>query len=62
MSTLVHSRGEGVKIGQNLVHVVVECPLSLPNAYKLMSFDRNINGNKDEKILDGDYCVLGNAG
>ena len=27
MSTLVHSRGEGVKIGQNLVHVVVECPL-----------------------------------
>ena len=28
MSTLVHSRGEGVKVGQNLVHVVVECPLS----------------------------------
>ena len=27
MSTLVHSRGEGVEIGQNLVHVVVECPL-----------------------------------
>ena len=27
MSTLVHSRGEGVKIGQNLDHVVVECPL-----------------------------------
>ena len=26
MSTLVHWRGEGVKIGQNLVHVVVECP------------------------------------
>ena len=29
MSTLVHSRGEGVKIGQNLVHVVVECPLRM---------------------------------
>ena len=29
MSTLVHSRGEGVEIGQNLVHVVVECPLSI---------------------------------
>ena len=27
ISTLVHSRGEGVEIGQNLVHVVVECPL-----------------------------------
>ena len=28
MSTLVHSRGGGVKIGQNLVHAVVECPLT----------------------------------
>ena len=28
MSTLVHSRGEGVKIGSNLVHVVVEWPQS----------------------------------
>ena len=36
--------------------------LGLLNAYKLMSFNRNISGNKDEKILDGDYCVLGNAG
>ena len=26
MSTLVHSRGEGVKIGSKLVHVVVEWP------------------------------------
>ena len=26
MYKLVHSRGEGGKIGQNLVHVVVECP------------------------------------
>ena len=29
MSKLVHSRGEGVKIGQNLVHIVVECPLTV---------------------------------
>ena len=25
--TFVHSRGDGVKIGSKLVHVVVECPL-----------------------------------
>ena len=25
--------------------------LGLPNAYKLMSFDRNINGNRDVKFL-----------
>ena len=36
MSTLVHSRGEGIKIGQNLVHVVVECPLK-------KSFSRKLN-------------------
>ena len=27
--------------------------LSLPNAYKLMYFDRNINGNRDVKFLIG---------
>ena len=27
ISIFVHSKGVGVKIGQNLVHVVVECPL-----------------------------------
>ena len=27
--------------------------LSLPNAYKLMCFDRNINGNRDVKFLIG---------
>ena len=34
--------------------------LSLPNAYKLMCFDRNINGNKDVKFLECDYlsCVM----
>ena len=28
------------------------------NPYKLMYFDRNINGNKDDKFLDRDYCAL----
>ena len=30
----------------------------LPDAYKLMYFDRNINGNKDEKILEDDYFFV----
>ena len=30
-----------------------EIHLSLPNAYKLMCFDRNINGNRDVKFLIG---------
>ena len=38
MSTLVHSRGEGVKIGSKLVHVVVECPLITLNLVKFDSF------------------------
>ena len=32
--------------------------LGLPNAYKLMSFDRNINGNRDVKILECDYLSV----
>ena len=32
-------------------------PVNL-NAYKLMYFDRNINWNKDGKVLRGDYQVL----
>ena len=32
--------------------------LSLPNAYKLMCFDRNINGNRDDKFFDWDYWSL----
>ena len=28
MSTLVHSSGEGVKVGSNFVHVLVEWPLT----------------------------------
>ena len=30
----------------------------MPNAYKLMSFDRNINGNRDVKILECDYLSV----
>ena len=32
--------------------------LSLPNAYKQMCFDRNINGNRDDKSFDWDYWSL----
>ena len=31
--------------------------LSLPNAYKLMCFDRNIDGNRDVKFLECDYLL-----
>ena len=34
--------------------------LILTNAYKLMCFDRNINGNRDVKFLECDY-LLGNG-
>ena len=30
----------------------------LPNAYKLMCFDRNINGNRDVEFLEWDYLLL----
>ena len=32
--------------------------LSLPNAYKLMCFDKNINGNGDDKFFEWDYWSL----
>ena len=32
--------GEGVKNGQNLVHVVVECPLSLNSFERLLDFSQ----------------------
>ena len=32
--------------------------LGLPNAYKLMCFDRNINGNRDVKFLGCDYLLV----
>ena len=34
--------------------------LGLLDGYKLMYFNRNINGNKDGKIVGGNYCVLCN--
>ena len=30
----------------------------MPNAYKLMCFDRNINGNKDVKFLECDHLLV----
>ena len=35
--------------------IVFKFDLGLLNAYKLMYFDRNNNGNMNGKILDGDY-------
>ena len=32
--------------------------LGLPNAYKLMCFDRNINGNRDVKFLECDQLLV----
>ena len=32
--------------------------LSLPNAYKLTCFDRNVNGNRDDTFFDWDYWSL----
>ena len=34
--------------------IISRIHLSLPNAYKLMCFDRNINGNRDVKFLEFD--------
>ena len=30
--------------------------------YTRLYFDRNVNGSKDDDFLDGDFCVLCNAG
>ena len=38
--------------------IISRIDLSLPNAYKLMCFDRNINGNRDDKFFDWDYWSL----
>ena len=32
--------------------------LGLPNPYKLMCFDRNINGNRDVKFFECDYLLV----
>ena len=37
--------------------IISRIHLSLPNAYKLMCFDRNINGNRDVKFLF--HCTEG---
>ena len=34
--------------------IISRIHLSLPNAYKLMCFDRNINGNRDVKFFEWD--------
>ena len=38
--------------------IISKIHLRLPNAYKLMCFDRNINGNKDVKFFEWDYWSL----
>ena len=38
--------------------IISRIHLSLPNAYKLMCFDRNINGNRDVKFFGCDYWSL----
>ena len=42
--------------------IVFKFDLGLLTAYKRMYFDRNINGNNDDKFLYCDYCVLCNIG
>ena len=38
--------------------MITRIHLRLPNAYKLMSFDRNINGNRNVKFYEWDYWSL----
>ena len=38
--------------------IISRIHLSLPNAYKLMCFDRNINVNRDDKFYEWDYWSL----
>ena len=38
--------------------IISRIHLSLPNAYKLMCFDRNINGNRDVKFFEHYYWSL----
>ena len=41
--------------------MITRIHLSPPNTYKLMCFDRNINGNSDVKFLNGiiGHCTEG---
>ena len=62
MSTLVHSRGEGVKIWSKIVHVVVEWPLSKQcgdsnsNHFKSLSFQVKVAGSQITILLS--YVAL----
>jgi len=38
--------------------IISRIHIGLPNAYKLMCFDRNINGNRDVKFLECDYLLV----
>ena len=38
--------------------IISRIHLSLPNAYKLMCFDRNINGNRNVVFFEWDYWSL----
>ena len=38
--------------------IISRIHLILPNAYKLMCFDRNSNGNRDVKFFEWDYWSL----
>ena len=38
--------------------IISRIHLILPNAHKLMCFDRNINGNRDVKFLKCDYLLV----
>ena len=54
----VLSRGEGVKIGQNLVPVVVECPLNLKIANSLAIFDLKITLVQVSASVSTTYKIL----
>ena len=41
-----------------MVRFYLEFTLGLPNPYKLMCFDRNINGNRNDKFFEWDYWAL----
>ena len=38
--------------------IISRIHLILPNTYKLMCFDININGNRDVKFLECDYLLV----
>ena len=38
--------------------MILELTEGLPNAYKLMCFNKNVNGNRDVKFLECDYLLV----